>query len=68
MIQTKDLLTVRDVANRLGISVRTIWRWTFSGQLPAPVRTGSSGRIVRWKARDIEQFVNQLPVSQRHGP
>jgi excisionase family DNA binding protein len=60
----KDLLTAREVALRLGIGVRTLWRWTASGQLPPPVRTGSSGRIVRWKAADIQRFVEQLPVSR----
>lgn len=59
----KDLLTAREVAQRLGISVRTIWRWTALGQIPAPVRPGGpTGRVVRWKTQDIERYVNSLPA------
>lgn len=58
----KDLLTAREVAQRLSIGVRTLWRWNAAGQMPAPVRTGGSGRIVRWKATDIDRFVEELPV------
>ncbi len=59
------LLTARDVADRLGISLRTVWRWTGSGELPAPVRRGSSGRVVRWKSADIQQYVEALPVQRQ---
>jgi excisionase family DNA binding protein len=59
--QPKVLLTARDVAERLGISVRTVWRWTATGEMPAPVRRG---RIVRWKAADVDGFVRALPVER----
>jgi excisionase family DNA binding protein len=58
-VQVRHLLTVKEVAERLCVGVRTVWRWTGTGQLPPPVRRG---RIVRWKATDIERFVRQLPV------
>ena len=64
MTQPKDLLTAREVAERMGVSLRTVWRWTQTGEMPAPVRCGRSGRIVRWKAMDIEKFVRQLPVQR----
>jgi excisionase family DNA binding protein len=57
--QPRALLKARELAERLGISLRTVWRWTQSGELPAPVRRG---RIVRWKVEDIDQFVRGLPV------
>ncbi len=65
-VQVRHLLTVKEVAARLGVGVRTVWRWTVVGQLPPPVRRG---RIVRWKVADIERFVRQLPVqSTRESP
>ena len=63
--QPKELLTAREVAARLDISLRTVWRWTELGELPAPVRWGRKGRVVRWKARDIEQFVEGLPARRK---
>lgn len=67
-ISPRDLLTAREVAHRMGVSLRTVWRWTVTGELPAPVRRGRGGRIVRWKATDIDQFVRQLPVQQLPTP
>jgi predicted DNA-binding transcriptional regulator AlpA len=53
----QELLSARDVAQRLGLSVRTVWRWSMIGHLPPPVRMGTGGRTVRWKAAEIERFV-----------
>jgi excisionase family DNA binding protein len=66
-VQARHLLTAKEVAERLGVGLRTVWRWTATGELPAPVRRGSSGRIVRWKVTDIERFVRDLPVQSRPG-
>ncbi len=49
-----DLLTVKDVAARLRISARQIWKLSSSGRMPAPVRVSSS---VRWRAEDIARWV-----------
>jgi excisionase family DNA binding protein len=59
-----DLLTVRDVARRLSISERTVWRWTALGLLPAPVHPHS--RSTRWRAADIERYLEEL--SAHPGP
>jgi excisionase family DNA binding protein len=50
-----DLLNAREVAQRLGISVRTVWHWTARGILPAPFRRG---RVTRWRTHDITQYLN----------
>jgi len=63
-VQERHLLTVKEVAARLRVGVRTVWRWTLTGQLPPPVRRG---RIVRWKVTDIERFVRELPVQSAPG-
>ena len=56
-MQAPELLTVREVARRLNIGTRTVWRWSRSGELPAPVRLGKARRVVRWKAAEIEGYL-----------
>jgi|SRR5579875_1148525 len=53
-----DLLTVREVARRLSISERTVWRWTALGLLPPPVHPHA--RSTRWRAADIERYLEEL--------
>lgn len=48
------LLTVREVADRLRVSSRQVWKLTSSGRMPAPVRLS---RSVRWRASDIDRFI-----------
>lgn len=55
--QAPELLTVREVARKLRIGTRTVWKWTTSGHLPPPLRLGQSGRTVRWKASEIDRFI-----------
>ena len=50
-----DLLTVNEVASRLRMSSRTIWRMQEAAKLPSPVRLG---RVVRWRRSDIEQWID----------
>lgn len=54
---TALLLNVTQVAKRLGISIRTVWRLTSAGQLAQPV---AIGRCKRWRRRDVEAFVESL--------
>jgi predicted DNA-binding transcriptional regulator AlpA len=60
-----DLLTARDVARRLSISARTVWRWTALGLLPPPVHPHS--RSTRWRAADIERYLEGLSAHARQG-
>jgi excisionase family DNA binding protein len=53
-----DLLTAQQVARRLAVSVRTVWRMLERDELPAPVRYNR--KLVRWRTRDIEQYVESL--------
>lgn len=52
------LLDVRQVADLLGISTRTVWRLAATGDIPAPIRIGE--RIVRWRAADLEHHLGRL--------
>lgn len=63
----EHLLTSQQVANRLAISIRTLWRLVKSGAMPAPIRFNR--KLVRWKADEIaeavEAFRNQPPFAPR---
>jgi len=50
------LLSANQVAELLGVSVRTLWRLLSAGKLPAPVRLGGS---VRWRNADIRQWIDE---------
>lgn len=49
-----SLLTCKDVAARLRVSTRQIWKLTAAGRLPKPVRLG---RSVRWVELELARFV-----------
>lgn len=51
-----DLLTARDLAGRLAISTRTVWRLRAAGRLPAPVVFGG---VVRWRVADIDGWLER---------
>lgn len=48
------MLTAREVADALGVSERSVWRWSATGVLPPGVRIGS---LVRWPRRAIEDWL-----------
>jgi prophage regulatory protein len=52
--QTEQLITVRQLAEMLATSVRSVWRYRSAGKLPKPLRLGGS---VRWSLKEIEAFV-----------
>jgi predicted DNA-binding transcriptional regulator AlpA len=62
---TPDLLTVRDVARRLSVSERTVWRWTALGLLPRPVHPHA--RSTRWRAADIARYLEELSATSSQG-
>lgn len=49
------LLTKKEAADRLRVTARTLERWAAAGEL-LPVRFG---RIVRYRASDIEAFIDR---------
>jgi excisionase family DNA binding protein len=56
-----ELLTVKDVANRLNTSTWTVYEWTRRGDLPA-FRLGSE---LRYDRRELEAWVEAQRV-QKH--
>jgi excisionase family DNA binding protein len=51
-------LTVEEVAQLLGVSQRSIWKWVAAGTFPRPVKIGGS-RAARWLRRDIEAHLEE---------
>lgn len=51
------LLTVRQVAELLGVHVRSVWRLVQTRDMPAPIRL--SERIVRWRLSDLRDHLNR---------
>ena len=51
-------VTARDLCARWKCSRATLYRWIEGGYVPRPVRFGP--RVVRWAAKDIEGFEQQL--------
>lgn len=49
-----ELLNVKDVAARLRISPRQVWKLLASGRIPAPLRLS---RSVRWRMDLIDRWV-----------
>lgn len=51
-----ELISIKDVAKILGVSVRLGWRLRDSGKLPLEVRIPSS-RLVKFRRSDIETWI-----------
>jgi excisionase family DNA binding protein len=58
------LLSVRQVASRLAVTTRTVWKWAAAGRLPAPKYIGA--RLPRWELADIEHFIKTAPTEPPH--
>lgn len=54
-----NLLTAKEVAGTLRVSVRTVWRLVSGRTFPKPV---SVGRCKRWKLSEIERYLDGLTV------
>lgn len=50
------LISVRDVATMLGISVRSVWRLQNTGQIVAPIRVGGA---VRWRRDEVRRWIDE---------
>ncbi len=59
------LLRVEQVARRLAVGRRTVWRWLALGKLPPPVRL--SRACVRWRSEDIEAHLERLVQETQPG-
>ena len=62
-----DLLGRLEVAQMLGVTTRTVQRYTERNDFPEPVETLATGRV--WRQRDIEKWAKRyLPLPQGRPP
>lgn len=53
------LLTPKQVAERLAVGMRTLWRLAETEEFPKPIRFNR--KLVRWKASDVQRYIDSLP-------
>jgi excisionase family DNA binding protein len=58
---TEIFLTVRQVAERLQVSVRTVWRWL----RPRKIANGDPGRDVTTKILKARRFGRSVRISEQ---
>lgn len=51
------IVSVREVAELLGVNPRTVWRMAQTGDIPAPIRL--SERVVRWRLSDLREHLDR---------
>ena len=57
------LLTAKEVAKLLRLSMRSFWRLKSEGVMPAPIKLG---RSIRWATRTINDWIDRgCPVPER---
>ena len=59
MADSFRLLTVREVAEIVGIGVPTVWKWVAARTFPAPIRLSS--RATRWRNDEVMGWVESRP-------
>lgn len=52
---------VPKVAEKTGLSVRTIWKWVNEGKFPEARRIGATA--VAWRSTDVLAWMNSRPVA-----
>lgn len=55
--QLENYLTAEQIAERLGITEKTVQRWTRAGKLPRPYRL--SRRVVRYRESEIARAIER---------
>lgn len=57
----QTFLNVKQVANRLAVSVPTVWRWSKAGQMPHAIKL--SPGCTRWRVADLEKWESEQKES-----
>jgi len=55
--QAAPLLPVEAVAQRLGVSVKTLWRMRTAGDFPQPMTIGR--RSKRWRSEEVDAYIEK---------
>lgn len=62
-IDTPALLSAKDMAHRLRVSVRTVWRLVAVGIVPEPIRY--TRKLVRWLPEAVAQTIERMANVQQ---
>ena len=57
-----DLLSVREVAGKLGTSSRTVWRMASAGEILAPIKIRGK---TKWRSAEIQAMIELSPSTMR---
>jgi predicted DNA-binding transcriptional regulator AlpA len=57
------LLSVRQVADLLGVHPRSVWRLAQTGDIPAPIRL--SERVIRWRLTDLRDRLEGMAAGAK---
>ena len=57
------LLTVKEVAEMLGLSERTVYRLSDAGNMPSPVKLGAA---VRWRVKELDSWIEEGCPARPH--
>lgn len=60
------VLRTNEVADRVGVSRTTLWRWERKGLLPPKRQVGPN--VVGWLEEDIEAFIRTRPTTDGRLP
>jgi prophage regulatory protein len=55
-----QLKSVNQIAESIGVTPKTIWRWTAAGTFPKPIKL--SGGSTRWRAEDVTAWMESKGV------
>jgi predicted DNA-binding transcriptional regulator AlpA len=61
-VEDDGLVPLPRVAQRLGISTRSVWRLVSAGELAAPVHVGGARR---WQPEDVARYLSDIAASRR---
>ena len=56
-----ELISSGKLADRLGVSRRTVWRWTKEGRLPKPRKLGDN--TTRYDVAEVKAWIEDQPFA-----
>jgi prophage regulatory protein len=62
MTSRSKLLRVKEVAQWLGVSPSTIYKWSTEGRFPLPIKLGGEDQkrvAARWLEEDVQQWIQE---------
>ncbi len=55
--EAEQLITSQQVAEKLNLSVRALWRMVAANRFPAPIRFNR--KLVRWSLRVVDKWIQE---------